>query len=108
MSPPLRCEKCRRLAVPGRSLCAVHGRSDPKSHADYSGQAWKRLRREMIQPGTLCAWCGRPGTLDDPLELDHRLPWIRGGTDDVSNVAPVHRSANRAKGGRLEVRRCRA
>jgi 5-methylcytosine-specific restriction endonuclease McrA len=102
----LRCEECRRLAPLGRSLCEIHGRSDPRRQADY-GHDWQRMRREAITPDTLCAQCHRPGTPEDPLELDHVLPWSKGGSNERFNTQVIHRSANRAKGGRLEARQCR-
>ena len=101
----MRCIECRNEAVAGRSRCQQHGRGDPRDTADY-GHGWQRLRSQVITPTTLCAWCHRPGTLTDPLELDHILPHTKGGSNDLSNVQPIHRSGNRAKGGRLEVRRC--
>lgn len=101
----MRCMDCTLTAVPGRSKCAKHGRSDPRRQADY-GQTHRRIRRQLITPGTVCAWCGRPGTPDNPLELDHAVPWSKGGTNSVTNYQPIHRKANRAKGGRLERRPC--
>ena len=101
----MRCSECTREAVRGRSKCQVHGRSDPKHQADY-GHTHQRMRKQVITPTTLCAWCGRPGTPDNPLELDHVVPWVQGGTNTETNYQPIHRKANRAKGGRMERRPC--
>jgi len=34
-------------------------------------------------------------------EIDHILPVALGGTDDLSNLRPLHWRANRSSGGRL-------
>lgn len=44
-----------------------------------------------------CQLCGLPGTKSDPLSVDHKVPKIKGGTDDESNLWAIHRSMNSAK-----------
>ena len=41
-----------------------------------------------------CAYCGRLG----PLEVDHRTPLSRGGTNSIDNVLPACGNCNRKKG----------
>lgn len=41
-----------------------------------------------------CVYCGRT----KKIELDHIVPIVAGGADDVSNAAPVCRSCNSSKG----------
>lgn len=49
-------------------------------------------------------WCGRPGqeraNIPDhmKMEVDHIIPWSMGGSDAVSNLQPLCRPCNRAKG----------
>jgi len=43
--------------------------------------------------GGRCAYCGADG----PLEIEHRVPLCRGGTNDISNIVPACRPCNRRK-----------
>ncbi len=48
-------------------------------------------------------WCGRPGTDnvripdDQKMEVDHILPWSKGGSDEVWNLQPLCKPCNRSK-----------
>jgi 5-methylcytosine-specific restriction endonuclease McrA len=44
-----------------------------------------------------CAYCGRAGA---PLEVEHIVPRIRGGTDRISNLTLACKTCNRSKGKR--------
>lgn len=44
-----------------------------------------------------CKYCGKSGRKEE-MEVDHVLPWARGGSNDVSNLAISCRACNRAKG----------
>lgn len=52
-------------------------------------------------------WCGRPGREKAyipehmKMEVDHRIPKYRGGTDDLSNLQPLCRTCNRSKGANV-------
>jgi 5-methylcytosine-specific restriction endonuclease McrA len=46
-----------------------------------------------------CHICGLPGTPNDPLVADHIIPRSLGGTSDIANLLPAHRSCNATKGG---------
>jgi 5-methylcytosine-specific restriction endonuclease McrA len=47
--------------------------------------------------GRKCAYCGKTGV---PLEVEHIVPKIRGGSDRVSNLTLACRSCNQKKGSR--------
>lgn len=48
---------------------------------------WKRLRARVLRrDGGFCHVCGAPGAD----AVDHIVPAFRGGTDDESNLAPIH------------------
>jgi hypothetical protein len=49
--------------------------------------------------GHCCAYCGRD---DVRLTRDHRIPLIRGGTNDIGNIVPACRSCNCSKGRRTD------
>ena len=53
----------------------------------------------------ICAYCGIDLTFGDPRDLtayvvDHILPVVRGGTEDIGNLMPSCRSCNAAKGAK--------
>lgn len=48
--------------------------------------------------GRRCAYCGKT---DVPLEIEHILPRIKGGTDRVSNLTLACHSCNQKKGMRI-------
>jgi hypothetical protein len=49
-------------------------------------------------------WCGRPGREQAyipenmKMEVDHIIPWSRGGSDDYHNLQPMCKPCNRNKG----------
>lgn len=73
---------------------------------------WSRVRRECLLDagadehgiGGRCALDGRPGTVADPLEVDHVRPreLFPHLALDPTNLRAIHRSDNRAQGARLK------
>ncbi|MDE0241114.1 MAG: HNH endonuclease signature motif containing protein [bacterium] len=63
----------------------------------------ERRSRIIAEYGGMCGICGRTIADDDEYEIDHAIPLGLGGTDDDSNLQPVHIECHRAKtyGGRL-------
>ena len=55
-------------------------------------------------------WCGRPGSEgakiadDEKMEVDHIIPWSKGGSDDVHNLQPLCKPCNRGKSNNATVR----
>jgi 5-methylcytosine-specific restriction enzyme A len=49
---------------------------------------WKQLRSRVMRLHMgVCHVCLQPGSD----EVDHIVPVIRGGSDDLSNLAPIHK-----------------
>ncbi|PRY05393.1 HNH endonuclease [Kineococcus rhizosphaerae] len=58
---------------------------------------WKKARARVLARSTVCHLCGLPGAN----EVDHVVPYSRGGGDNEENLRPAHRSCNRSKGARI-------
>ncbi len=71
------------------------------SNSVHSGE-WKRTRRAVAATRpAVCEKCGQVINPGDLWELDHRIPRSRGGTNDLSNLRPLHRRCNRQGTSRL-------
>lgn len=56
---------------------------------------WKRLSRIVFERDNYtCCYCGEKGGI---LEMDHVIPFSKGGTDDISNLVTSCRKCNRQK-----------
>lgn len=85
-------------------LGLVHGKKvvgwsttySPASLASlFRTAAWQRLRRTVFErDGGVCVYCGSEG---GPLECDHVIPWSRGGSNDLENLATACQACNRSK-----------
>lgn len=54
------------------------------------------IRREVFRrDGHRCRYCG---SHDGPFDVDHMLPWSRGGTHALENLTIACSSCNRSKG----------
>jgi hypothetical protein len=58
---------------------------------------YRRNRQTVLAGDPPCALCGQPGADT----VDHITPVSRGGTNELANLQPAHRSCNRAKGGQV-------
>jgi 5-methylcytosine-specific restriction endonuclease McrA len=97
----------RRLAAlsPVSALSLELARFDTQKLAnpEISGAEYQQgtlfgyeVREYLLEKwGRRCAYCGKT---DTPLELEHILPRIKGGTDRVSNLTLSCHSCNQAKG----------
>lgn len=54
-------------------------------------------RRVFARDGQICRYCG---ATTGPFEIDHVVPWSRGGAHEFGNLAAACRSCNQAKGDR--------
>lgn len=49
--------------------------------------------------GHVCYLCGKPGANT----VDHVIPFIKGGTNDIENLRPAHEDCNEKKGKKILV-----
>lgn len=92
-APPLytRCRDYRKCA---RHNYRARRRGAP---GKISWHRWRRLRHAF---GNCCAKCGASGEVE-PLTLDHITPLSLGGANDISNVQPLCKACNDAKGATI-------
>ena len=73
--------------------------SDPDMRqAGFRGDAVRKpipanVRDDVMAEGA-CAYCGRK---EGPFEIDHIMPWSRGGSDSRENLTLACRPCNRSK-----------
>jgi 5-methylcytosine-specific restriction endonuclease McrA len=89
------CVICGRPHGNRGARCDLH--AIPARTGTYSRNA-ARVRANALT----CHLCGRGFTdPDDPPVADHIIPRGLGGSDDLVNLAPAHRSCNGRKGAEL-------
>lgn len=97
---------CGRLVdVPG--YCAEHAseaigwKSDKlrgSRHARGYGSAWTKLRREVLgRDNGLCVPCRKKGRITRACHVDHIVPKVDGGTDDLDNLQSICKACHDAK-----------
>lgn len=60
------------------------------AQGSYTSAEWRELLRQY---GGRCAYCGAVR----PLEVEHRTPLLRGGSNLITNIAPACRLCNSRK-----------
>jgi len=81
-----------KTRVPTTSVTAKGSRGARKLETvgSFSVAEWLALVELW---GGRCAYCGDPA----PLEIDHRVPLSRGGTNSIENILPACGPCNRRK-----------
>lgn len=66
-----------------------------KRLSEYNPEEWKRRRKIVFERDDYtCAYCGKRG---GRLEVDHKTPFIIGGSDEVDNLITACVRCNRQK-----------
>ena len=80
----------------GSNRCPAHPK--PKARTRRYFKAAKQVRDNAV----ICHICKKPfDDPNDPPVADHVLPRAYGGGDEITNLAPAHRSCNGRKGAGL-------
>jgi len=59
------------------------------------------LRYLTAQQDNICTYCNLPFTDSNPPTLDHKIPRIAGGADNLDNLQALHRLCNTRKGKKI-------
>ncbi|WP_075109753.1 GmrSD restriction endonuclease domain-containing protein [Bittarella massiliensis (ex Durand et al. 2017)] len=61
----------------------------------------KSIKEHLFYPGYKCSYCGNIILSLDDCEMDHIIPYAKGGSTTLENVQLLHRSCNRNKKDRI-------
>lgn len=80
----------------------AHRRAQMKARRERAGNAYRSLRNVLYlleQQGGRCAICGDwlPEERSE-VHVDHKVPTIAGGTDEIDNLQLTHARCNQRKG----------
>ena len=103
------CVECGQITTNGtRCLAHARARARGKHRTLYDTRRW-RMRRDSVLArhrrrwGEVCPGYNRKPHLAggyNPLTVDHRVPVVRGGTEDRENLGVLCRECQGVKGDR--------
>lgn len=77
---------------------AVKRNNTSRGSSSLNRKSWRAFTRWLMDHGyESCQICG----VKDNLTFDHIFPWIRGGTNEMHNMAILCKSCNEGKGSRI-------
>ena len=66
---------------------------------ELTKKQWKTIYREQIRLGACyCYLCGQQIVSEKDFNLDHSVPFSRGGQNSQGNWRPTHKECNSTKG----------
>lgn len=90
------CAECRRQTREDHKKDYA-ARARRGEHAVRYGHAWVKKRRRFLRNNPLCAPCLACGRTTPATEVDHRIPFAFGGTDEYNNYQPICAECHRRK-----------
>lgn len=60
------------------------------------------VKKELFYPGYICSWCKNEILDIDDAEVDHIIPFSKGGKTDITNAQLLHRHCNRKKSDAMD------
>jgi len=88
------CCQCGKETVGDKNYCEKHYLMKISYTRLGSQSYWKELKLLIEKQNFKCALTGDEISFEMDIELDHKLPKYRGGTNDLSNVQWVTKEAN--------------
>lgn len=71
-------------------------RRDDRMAANGGSHTKEELEAKFAEFGNVCVYCGT----SERIGIDHMIPVVRGGTDNIENIVPACRSCNSRKNAR--------
>ena len=59
------------------------------------------VKKQLFHSGYICSYCGNEILSPDDCEIDHVIPFSKGGSTDITNAQLLHRYCNKHKGDTL-------
>jgi 5-methylcytosine-specific restriction endonuclease McrA len=95
----------RRLDVPSTHR-EIARQQTPAAQREYQGKpqrdlplGWTEIKRLVFsRDGMICAYCG---DTSGPFDIDHVIPYSRGGQNTPENLCVACKPCNQAKGSKL-------
>jgi len=76
------------------TVAAVRHRRRARKAANGGSYTAAEWREKVALFANLCAYCGEAR----PLQVEHKIPISRGGTNDITNIVPACGGCNQRKG----------
>lgn len=67
----------------------THNWDNKRDVGRLTGRPWRRLRDAVLAREPLCRTCQAQGRIREATQVDHIIPLAQGGTNAVSNLAPI-------------------
>lgn len=61
------------------------------------------LKEKLFYPGYICKYCGNQILSIDDCEIDHIIPFDKGGPTILENAQLLHKTCNRSKGNNIQI-----
>jgi 5-methylcytosine-specific restriction endonuclease McrA len=95
----------RRLCIVCSQVFIGTGSRCPDHVLPARGRHYTKNALAVVQAATRCHLCGEGPRPGDPFVADHVVPRSLGGSDEIDNLRPAHRSCNGRRGNTTKAER---
>ena len=92
-----------RKRVAGRIMAVYKLLQDITGYSGDSRVFSEDVKKELFHDGYVCSWCKNIILSIDDAEVDHIIPFSKGGKTDITNAQLLHKHCNREKSNKEEV-----
>ena len=97
------CYCCDNLREPGSNCCCYkHWMQKTCINRTGNVRNWEYIAELFEKQGRICPYTGINLVLGQNAQLDHKIPLIRGGTNEPENLEWIDSEINRMKGKRTK------
>lgn len=91
------CDEHAKAVEQARQRQVDARRKDDPNRSKYNLEAWKRIRRMVLNAEPMCRKCKQNGIIRGASHVDHIKPVNDGGDDSFENLQPLCHSCHSAK-----------